>query len=68
VLSVPWIYMELRARLAALLRRGPSPVAAAGRRRVLRVDLRAGRVWVRETEIEGLPAREFELLRSDLRA
>jgi DNA-binding response OmpR family regulator len=63
VICEPWIYPEVRARLAAVMRR-----AHAERRRSvmnagsLRVDVRTRQVWVADTEIE-LPAREFELLR-----
>lgn len=63
VICEPWLYVEIRARLAAVLRR-----ASADHRRAmlkagtLRVDVRSRRVWVGDTEIE-LPAREFELLR-----
>ena len=63
VICEPWLYVEIRARLAALLRR-----AHADRRRAvlragtLRVDVRSRRVWVGDTEVQ-LPAREFELLR-----
>ena len=65
VLSVPWVCMELRARLAALLRRAssdrPRQLVSVGS---LRVDLQARRVWVAEAEIDGLAAKEFELLRA----
>ncbi|HZV25873.1 MAG TPA: response regulator transcription factor [Acidothermaceae bacterium] len=63
VICEPWLYVEIRARLAAVLRR-----ASADRRRAvlkagtLRVDVRSRRVWVGDIEIE-MPAREFELLR-----
>ena len=63
VIYEPWLYLEVRARLGALLRR-----ANAGRaRRVLRagelrVDIGARRVWIGEAEVE-LTNREFELLR-----
>ena len=63
VIYEPWLYLEVRARLAALLRR-----AGAGRMRqvlyagALRVDVRARRVWIGEAEVE-LTNREFELLR-----
>jgi DNA-binding response OmpR family regulator len=63
VIYEPWLYLELRARLAALLRR-----ANAGRTRevlrvgALRVDLTSRQVWIGEAEIQ-LPAREFDLLR-----
>ncbi len=63
VIYEPWFYLEVRARLAALLRR-----ANAGRARqvlragVLCVDVAARRVWVGELEVV-LTNREFELLR-----
>ncbi len=63
VIYEPWLYLEVRARLAALLRR-----ANAGRARqvlragALRVDIGARRVWIGEAEIE-VTNREFELLR-----
>jgi len=64
VIYEPWLYFEVRARLAALLRRAN----AGGRRRevlragALRVDVAARRVWIGDTEIK-LTAREFDLLR-----
>ncbi len=63
VICGPWIYPEVRARLAAVMRRA----YAEHRRSVmnagsLRVDVRTRQVWVADTEID-LPAREFELLR-----
>lgn len=64
VIYEPWLYLEVRARLAALLRR----TQAAGRPRqvlragALRVDVAARRVWIDDTEIK-LTAREFDLLR-----
>ena len=63
VICEPWLYVEIRARLAALMRR-----AHGDRRRVvlragtLRVDVRSRRVWVGDTEVQ-LTAREFDLLR-----
>ena len=63
VIYEPWLYFEVRARLAALLRRAnvvqSRQVFRAG---ALRVDVRARRVWVGGTEIK-LTAREFDLLR-----
>jgi len=63
VIYEPWLYFEVRARLAALLRRANAAqsrqVFRAG---ALRVDVRARRVWVGGTEVE-LTAREFDLLR-----
>jgi DNA-binding response OmpR family regulator len=63
VICEPWIYPEVRARLAAVMRRVHAEhrcsVMNAGS---LRVDVRTRQVWVAETEID-LPAREFELLR-----
>jgi DNA-binding response OmpR family regulator len=63
VIYEPWLYLEVRARLGALMRR-----SNVGRGRqllragALRVDLGARRVWIGEAEI-GLTNREFELLR-----
>jgi DNA-binding response OmpR family regulator len=64
VLAKPYSYPELRARLAALLRRARARRAP----RVLRVgeltiDLGARTVDIRGTRIE-LPAKEYELLRT----
>ena len=64
VVYEPWLYLEVRARLAALLRRAnagrsPRQVLRVG---PLRVDVAARRVWIGETEIK-LTAREFDLLR-----
>jgi DNA-binding response OmpR family regulator len=59
----PWLYLEIRARLNALLRRADAwrsrEVLRSGS---LRVNVRARQVWMGETEIE-LPGREYELLR-----
>jgi DNA-binding response OmpR family regulator len=64
VIYEPWLYLEVRARLAALLRRANATrsrqVLRAG---ALRVDVTARRVWVGEAEI-ALPNREFDLLRT----
>lgn len=62
VLSVPYSYLELRARLAGLVNRAGTPheTVRVGR---LRVDLAAQRVWVGDTEVR-LTRREFELLRT----
>lgn len=63
VLSVPFSYPELRARLAGLLRPAggtPRELVRVGR---LRVDLAARRVWVGDTEVR-LTGREFALLRT----
>ena len=63
VVYEPWLYLETRARLNALLRR-----AEAWRTRQilrtgdLRVNVRARQVWMGATEIE-LCGREYELLR-----
>jgi DNA-binding response OmpR family regulator len=64
VIYEPWSYLEVRARLAALLRRTsagtrPRHVLRAG---ALRVDVAARRVWIGDTEVK-LTAREFDLLR-----
>jgi DNA-binding response OmpR family regulator len=64
VVYKPWQYLEVRARLVALLRRAnaggrPRQVLRAG---ALRVDVAGRRVWIGETEIK-LTAREFDLLR-----
>ena len=63
VVYEPWLYLEVRARLAALLRRADAArtreVLQAG---ALRVNVKARRVWIGETEID-LTAREFDLLR-----
>jgi len=63
VIYEPWLYLEVRARLGALMRRitvgHGRQVLRAG---ALRVDLGARRVWIGEAEI-GLTNREFELLR-----
>ena len=63
VIYEPWLYLEVRARLAALLRR-----VNAGRTRevlragALRVDINARQVWIGSTEIQ-LTGREYDLLR-----
>lgn len=63
VIYEPWLYLEVRARLAALLRRaGAGRVRQVLRAGALRVDVRARRVWIGEGEVE-LTNREFELLR-----
>jgi DNA-binding response OmpR family regulator len=63
VIYEPWLYFELRARLAALLRRATiartRPFMRAG---ALRVDASARRAWIADAEIK-LTAREFDLLR-----
>jgi ParB/RepB/Spo0J family partition protein len=63
VIYEPWSYLEVRARLAALLRRSnpdrPRQVLRTGS---LRVDVAARRVWIGDTEIK-LTGREFDLLR-----
>ncbi len=64
VIYEPWSYLEVRARLAALLRRtqasrSPRQVLRAG---ALRVHVAARRAWIDDTEIK-LTAREFDLLR-----
>jgi DNA-binding response OmpR family regulator len=63
VIYEPWSYLEVRARLASLLRRSnpdrPRQVLRTG---TLRVDVAARRVWIGDTEIK-LTGREFDLLR-----
>lgn len=63
VLCKPYSYPELRARLAALLRRANArhtpQVLRAGS---LRLDVRSRRVWVGEVEIEPLGGKEYQLL------
>jgi len=64
VLAKPYSYPELRARIAALLRRSRARRAP----RILRIgeltiDLAARTVEIRENRVE-LPAREYELLRT----
>ena len=63
VVCKPFSYPELRARLAALLRRADARraphVLRAG---ALRLDARSRRVWLGETELR-LPGKEYELLR-----
>jgi len=63
VVCKPFSYPELRARLAALLRRADARraphVLRAG---ALRVDARSRRAWLGETELR-LPCKEYELLR-----
>lgn len=63
VIYEPWLYLEVRARLAALLRRANATrsrqVLRAG---ALRVDVTARQAWIGEAEIE-LTNREFDLLR-----
>ncbi len=62
VIYEPWLYFEVRARLAALLRR----VSAQQQRTLLRagmlrVDVGGRRAWIGDAEIT-LTAREFDLL------
>jgi DNA-binding response OmpR family regulator len=65
VLMVPFSYPELRARLAAVLRRtSVNPAGGVLRAGLLRLDVRSRRVWVGDAEIAGLPAKEYELLRT----
>jgi DNA-binding response OmpR family regulator len=63
VLGVPYSYVELRARLGALLRRSGTSetVLRAGS---VRLDVRTRRAWVGEVELERLPVKEYELLRT----
>lgn len=63
VIYEPWLYLEVRARLGALLRRATvTPTRQLLRAGALRVDVTARRAWIGDTEIE-LTAREFDLLR-----
>lgn len=63
VIYEPWLYLEVRARLSALLRR-----ASVNRTRqllragALRVDTTGRRAWMGDAEVK-LTAREFDLLR-----
>jgi DNA-binding response OmpR family regulator len=63
VIYEPWFYIEVRARLAALLRRADAAhsrqLLRAGR---LRVDVGGRRAWIGEVQIK-LTSREFDLLR-----
>jgi hypothetical protein len=63
VLSKPYSYPELRARLGALLRRADARrtpcVLRAGS---LRLDVRSRRAWVGEVELEPLRGKEYQLL------
>jgi DNA-binding response OmpR family regulator len=63
VLTKPYFYPELRARLGAMLRRAHArqkpDVMRAGS---LRVDVRSRRTWVGEREIETLRGKEYDLL------
>jgi DNA-binding response OmpR family regulator len=63
VLCKPYSYVELRARLGALLRRAQARrtprVLRAGS---LRLDVRSRRAWVGEVEIEPLRGKEYQLL------
>jgi DNA-binding response OmpR family regulator len=65
VVCKPYSYLELRARLGALLRRAHArqrpQVMRAGS---LRLDVRCRRAWVGNTEIEGLSGKEYALLRA----
>lgn len=65
VVTTPYSYPELRARLGALLRRSTarqSPhVLRAGS---LRLDVRARRAWVGGVETEPLREKEYQLLRT----
>ena len=64
VIYDPWLYVEVRSRLAALLRRcDPGCSRQVLRAGALRVDLGARRAWVAERELE-LTSREFDLLRT----
>jgi DNA-binding response OmpR family regulator len=63
VVYEPWLYLEARARLNALLRRAEAwrtrQVLRSGE---LRVNVRSRQVWIGETEVD-LCGREYELLR-----
>jgi DNA-binding response OmpR family regulator len=63
VVYEPWLYLEVRARLSALLRRTATTrtrqLLCAG---ALRVDVAGRRAWMGHDEIELTP-REFDLLR-----
>jgi DNA-binding response OmpR family regulator len=63
VLGKPYSYVELRARLGALLRRAQArrtpQVLRAGS---LRLDVRSRRAWVGEVEIDSLRGKEYQLL------
>ena len=63
VLSKPYSYLELRARLGALLRRADARrtphVLRAGS---LRLDIQSRRAWVGEVEVEPLRGKEYQLL------
>lgn len=64
LLTVPYSYPELRARLAALLRRRPVTPAARARVRIgsLELDAVARQVWLDGRQVS-LSGREFALLR-----
>ena len=63
VLSKPYSYPELRARLGALLRRAQARrtprMLRAG---TLRLDVGSRRAWVGEREVEPLRGKEYQLL------
>jgi DNA-binding response OmpR family regulator len=63
VLCKPYSYIELRARLGALLRRAQArrapQVLRAGS---LRLDVRSRRAWVGQVETEPLRGKEYQLL------
>lgn len=65
VVTAPYSYPELRARLAALLRRSRAretpQVLRAGS---LRLDVRTRRAWVGGVETEPLREKEYQLLRT----
>jgi DNA-binding response OmpR family regulator len=63
VIYEPWLYLEVRARLGALLRRATvTPTRQLLRAGALCVDVTARRAWIGDAEVE-LTAREFDLLR-----
>jgi DNA-binding response OmpR family regulator len=63
VIGKPYSYVELRARLAALLRRAHARTAPRVLRAgSLRLDVTSRRAWVGEVETEPLSATEYQLL------
>jgi DNA-binding response OmpR family regulator len=63
VISEPWMYLQVRAHLAAALRRVDAGLAREVLRAgALKVDVRSRAVWLGSTEID-LTAREYDLLR-----
>jgi DNA-binding response OmpR family regulator len=63
VIAKPYSYVELRARLAALLRRAHARTAPRMLRAgSLRLDVTSRRAWVGDVETERLSATEYQLL------